>query len=130
MNCPAMPPGGGRGMKFRKPFSPMTRKNTPARYRAINEAILITGSSFAIAPLYGVKYIDDNRIDLGILQRGCSFYDPKQSRNGPRLASDDEGDARPDQVRSRWHCRDRARPIGFRRAGSPAEQRAFARQYD
>src|SRR6516165_11041139 len=30
MNCPAMPPGGGRGMKFRKPFNPITRKITPA----------------------------------------------------------------------------------------------------
>src|SRR6266403_5960449 len=69
MNCPAMPPGGGRGMTFRKPFSPKTRKITPARYRAITEAILITGLSFAIAPLYDVKYIDANRLDLGILQR-------------------------------------------------------------
>src|SRR5215470_2639046 len=48
MNCPAMPPGGGRGMKFRKPFSPITRKITPARYRAITEAVLITGFSFSI----------------------------------------------------------------------------------
>src|SRR5260370_26471778 len=61
---------------------------------------------------------------------GCSFYDPKQSRNGPRLASDDEGDARPNKVRCRWYWRDRARPIGFRRAGSPADQRTLARQYD
>src|SRR6266403_446561 len=69
MNCPVMPPGWGRGMKFRKPFSPMTRKITPARYRAITVAILITGSSFAIAPLYDVKYIDAKILDLGILQR-------------------------------------------------------------
>src|ERR1700694_5352060 len=103
MNCPAMPPGGGRGMKFRKPFSPKTRKIKPAKYRAITEAILITEFSFAIAPLYDVKYIDAKRLDLGILQRGCSFYDPKQSRNRPRLASHDEGDARPDKVRSRWY---------------------------
>src|SRR5258706_3517001 len=73
MNCPAMPPGGGRGMKFRKPFSPKTRKITPARYRAITEAILITGFSFAIAPLYDVKYIDANILDLGILQRDAVF---------------------------------------------------------
>src|SRR5258705_12863823 len=73
MNCPAMPPGWGRGMKFRKPFSPMTRKITPARYRAITEAILITGFSFAIAPLYDVKYIDAKRLDLGILQRDVVF---------------------------------------------------------
>src|SRR5437667_4327464 len=48
MNCPAMPPGGGRGMKFRKPFRPKTRKITPARYRAIAEAVLITWFSFWI----------------------------------------------------------------------------------
>src|SRR5258708_5488175 len=48
MNCPAMPPGGGRGIKFRKPFRPKTRKITPARYRAIAEAVLITGFSFWI----------------------------------------------------------------------------------
>src|SRR6202045_4958157 len=48
MNCPAMPPGGGRGMKFRKPFRPKTRKIMPARYRAIAEAVLIVGFSFWI----------------------------------------------------------------------------------
>src|SRR6267154_6400058 len=48
MNCPARPPGGGRGMKFRKPFKPKTRKITPARYWAIKEAILIIGFSFGI----------------------------------------------------------------------------------
>src|SRR5271155_5846685 len=52
MNCPAMPPGGGRGMKFRKPLRPKTRKITPARYRAITEAILITGFSFSIGRHY------------------------------------------------------------------------------
>src|SRR5258708_16638163 len=48
MNSPAMPPGGGRGMKFRKPFRPKTTKIMPARYRAIAEAVLITGFSFWI----------------------------------------------------------------------------------
>src|SRR5580704_12529353 len=47
MNCPAMPPGGGSGMKFRKPFRPKTRKMTPARYRAIVETVLITWFSFS-----------------------------------------------------------------------------------
>src|ERR1700751_2268775 len=46
MNCPATPPGGGRGIKFRKPFRPKTRKITPARYRAITEAVLIAVSPF------------------------------------------------------------------------------------
>src|SRR5260370_36968862 len=73
MTLTGRPPGGGRGMKFRKPFSPKTRKITPARYRAITEAILITGFSFAIAPLYDVKYIDAKRLDLGILKRDAVF---------------------------------------------------------
>src|SRR4051794_11519916 len=51
MNCPAIPPGGGSGMKFRKPFSPITRKITPARYRRITEAVLITGSPFGASAL-------------------------------------------------------------------------------
>jgi hypothetical protein len=50
-------------MKFRKPFSPITRKITPARCRAIMEAVLITGFSFPIAPLHGVKYIGMNILD-------------------------------------------------------------------
>jgi hypothetical protein len=44
-------PGGGRGMKFRKPFSPITRKIRPARYRAITEAVFITGFSFSIGAI-------------------------------------------------------------------------------
>src|SRR5258706_3709586 len=43
-----MPPGGGRGMKFRKLFRQKTRKITPARYWAIKEAVLIIGFSFGI----------------------------------------------------------------------------------
>jgi hypothetical protein len=57
MNCPAMPPGGGMGMKFRKPFRPKTRKITPARYRAIAEAVLITGFSFSIGSHYMASII-------------------------------------------------------------------------
>jgi hypothetical protein len=41
-------PGGGRGMKFRKPFRPKTRKITPARNRAIAETVLITRFSFSV----------------------------------------------------------------------------------
>src|SRR6266436_5590156 len=36
-------------------------------------------------------------------ERFSFFYDARLSRDGPRLASDDEGDARPDEVCSRWH---------------------------
>src|SRR5216684_6417033 len=57
MNCPAMPPGGGRGMKFRKPFRPKTRKIAPARYRAIVEAVFITGFSFSIGSHYMASII-------------------------------------------------------------------------
>jgi hypothetical protein len=31
------------------------------------------------------------------------FYDARYSSGGPCLASNDEGDARPDEVRSRWY---------------------------
>jgi MarR family 2-MHQ and catechol resistance regulon transcriptional repressor len=59
-----MPPGGGKGMKFRKPFRPKTRKITPARYRAIAETVLITRFSFFDwQPFHGVNHIDVNIID-------------------------------------------------------------------
>src|SRR5258707_4816846 len=57
MNCPATPPGGGSGMKFRKPFSPKTRKITPARYRAITEAVFIIEFSFSIGGHYAASII-------------------------------------------------------------------------
>src|SRR5260370_36661821 len=64
MNCPATPGGGGKGMKCRKPFSPITRKIAPARYRATMEVVFITGFSFSIAALcIGVNHIDINIID-------------------------------------------------------------------
>src|ERR1700722_6536736 len=77
MNCPAMPPGGGRGMKFRKPFKPKTRKITPARYWAINETVLMTGFSFEIF-LQAVQLrwmrLDDIR---------CNTYQPKNITPSP-----------------------------------------------
>jgi hypothetical protein len=64
MNCPATPAGGGSGMKFRKPFNPITRKITPARYRAITAAILITRFlPFGSALLLCANNIDANTID-------------------------------------------------------------------
>src|ERR1700741_2881701 len=103
MNCPAIPPGGGSGMKFRKPFSPITRKITPARYRAIPEAVFMTGSPFLIDAITLTPSILMS-IYLMMYNSGRFrfFYDPRQSRHGPRLAGNDEGDARPDKVRSRW----------------------------
>jgi len=59
-------------MKFRKPFSPKNEKDHAARYRAIRKRFH-TGFSFAIAPLYGVKYIDAKRLISGILQRDAVF---------------------------------------------------------
>src|SRR6202040_3591947 len=98
---------------------------------AIAEAVLITRFSFFDwQPFHGVNHIDLNTIDEVYFLEIQVFYEPRHSRTGPRLASNDEGDARPDEVCSRWYCRDRARPFGFRRAGSPAAQGAFARQYD
>src|SRR5947209_14649554 len=104
MNCPAMPPGGGSGMKFRKPLRPKTRKITPARYRATVEAVLITGFSFWIG---GHSMVSIILISIPLMMytswRFRFFYDARLSRDGPRLAGNDEGDARPDEVCSRWH---------------------------
>src|ERR1700689_1168321 len=104
MNCPAMAPGGGMGMKFRKPFKPNTRKITPARYRAIAEAVFIKRILlFDWQPLHGVNPLDLNRIDDVYFRRIQVFHGPRHSRAGARLACHDEGDARPDEVRSRWY---------------------------
>ena len=48
-------------------------------------------------------YIDVNIIDDVYFSEIQVFYAPKQSRDGSRLDSNDEGDARPDKVRSRWY---------------------------
>src|SRR5580658_4799751 len=64
MNWPATPAGGGNGMKCRKPFSPITKKIKPARYRAITEAVFITRFSFFDRRRYiDVVYIDVNILD-------------------------------------------------------------------
>src|SRR5277367_5351472 len=107
MNCPAIPPGGGRGMKFRKPFRPKTRKITPAKYRAIVEVVLITWFSFSIGGHYMAPIL---LISIELMaytsRRFRFFYDPRHSSDGPCLARNDEGDARPDKVRSRWYRRE------------------------
>src|SRR5215469_1505935 len=51
----------------------------------------------------GATYIDVNTSDDVYFWEIQFFYDPKQSRDGPPLAGHDEGDARPDKVRSRWY---------------------------
>src|SRR5580658_2645736 len=99
MNCPAMPPGGGTGMKFRKPFRPKTRKITPARYRAIAEAVLITGFSFWIGS-YSMASIILMMYTYG---RFRFFHEPRHSGSVARLAGNNEGDARPDEVCSLWY---------------------------
>src|SRR5882762_5537223 len=98
MNCPAMPGGGGKGMKCRKPFSPITRKITPARYRAITEAVLITGSPFkSRSPTISSIILISIEL-MTYTSRGFRFfYDPGHSSDGPCLARNDEGDARPDK---------------------------------
>src|SRR5260221_10392553 len=104
MNCPAMPPGGGMGMKFRKPLRPKTGKITPAKYRAIVETVLIIGFSFSIGSHYLASIILIS-IDLMAYtsRRFRFFYDRRHSSDGPCLARNDEGDARTDKVRSRWY---------------------------
>jgi hypothetical protein len=54
-------------------------------------------------PLHGVNHIDINIVDDVYFGEIQIFYDPRHSGAGPRLAGDDEGDARPDKVRSRWY---------------------------
>src|ERR1700676_2692596 len=104
MNCPAMPPGGGRGMKFRKPFRPKTRKIAPARYRAIAEAVLITRFSFSVAAINdGTNQIDVNIIDGVYFGKIQESYGPRCSGDVARLACNDEGNARADALRSRWY---------------------------
>jgi hypothetical protein len=75
-------------MKFRKPFRPKTRKITPARYRAIAEAVFIIGLSFWIGDhSNGVNHIDVNIIDdfaprstdSGILV-GATGYEKRRSQ--------------------------------------------------
>src|ERR1700740_2040625 len=98
MNCPAMPGGGGKGMKFRKPFSPITRKITPARYRAITETVFITGFSFSVGAIALASRILISIDSMMYTSRRFRFfYAPRQSSYGPRLAGNDEGDARSDK---------------------------------
>src|SRR5258705_14016379 len=55
-------------------------------------------------PLHGANPIDVNIVDdvyFGEIQ--VFLNDAKYSRDGPRLASNDEGDARPDEVCGRWY---------------------------
>jgi hypothetical protein len=54
-------------------------------------------------PFHGVNHIDANTIDDVYFWEIQFFYDARLSRHGPRLASNDEGDARPDEVCSRWY---------------------------
>jgi hypothetical protein len=49
------------------------------------------------------KCIDVNIVDDVYFEEIQEFYDPGQSEAGTRLACHDEGDARSDKVRSRWH---------------------------
>jgi hypothetical protein len=62
-----VPAGGGNGMKCRKPFNPITKKITPARYRAIADAILITELLLDAAG----HCIDVIHIDINIIDAVC-----------------------------------------------------------
>src|SRR5260370_31669485 len=99
MNCPAMPPGGGRGMKFRKPFRPKTRKIAPARYRAIAEAVFIIGFSFSIGSHYMASII---LLSIYLMMytsgRIQETYDRRYSEARSSLACNDKGDAGPDAL--------------------------------
>src|SRR6266511_4222997 len=121
MNCPAMPPGWGRGMRFRKPFSPKIRKIRPARYRAITEAVLITRFSFSVGSLnHGAEHLEVKIIDGVLFGKIQESYGPRYSGDIARLARHVEGDARVDPLRSSGNRRHRTRRLGFPRAGSTA----------
>src|SRR5580658_6181492 len=49
-------------------------------------------------PFHGVNHIDVNTIDDVYSLEIQVFYEPRPSGSGTRLASNDEGDARPDEV--------------------------------
>src|SRR5271154_721921 len=99
MNCPAMPPGGGIGMKFRKPFRPNTRKITPARYRAIADTVLIKVLLSVTAAEQVVNHLDVNIVDGIYFCRIQVFYGPRHSGRRSRLACNDQGDACADALR-------------------------------
>src|ERR1700733_9601941 len=115
INCPAMPPGGGRGMKFRKPFRPKTRKITPARYRAIAEMVLMTRFSFSLGSHepWRANHIDINIVDGVYFRRIQVSYGPRYSGAGARLARHVEGDARLGALRSSGNRRNWTRRVGF-----------------
>src|ERR1700751_242511 len=54
-------------------------------------------------PLHDANHIDVNMIDDVCFGEIQESYAPRQSGAGPRLACHDQGDARPDEVRSRWY---------------------------
>jgi hypothetical protein len=86
MNWAAVPVGGGKWIKFRKPLSPITRKIKPARYRAIVEAILITlYSPIRSATLLAAKNIDVNIMDVVYFREIQVFLWPRafKERTGP-----------------------------------------------
>src|SRR5580692_10798838 len=93
MNCPATPLGGGSGMKRRKPFRPKTRKITPARYRAIVDAVFIRDLLCWITTI-DANYLDANTTDGIFFRKIQVIYAPRFSKVGPRLARHDQSDAR------------------------------------
>src|ERR1700676_1152773 len=94
MNCPATPLGGGSGMKCRKPFRPKTRKITPARYRAIVDAVFIQVLLRLTVITIDANYLDVNISDGVFFSKIQVIYGPKRPKNGPRLARHDQSDAR------------------------------------
>src|ERR1700730_15673939 len=102
MNCPAMPPGGGRGNEVQEAVQAENKKDHARQISGNcgsgfhNRVLLLDWQ-----PFHGVNHIDVNIVDEVYFWEIQVFYDARLSRDGPRLASNDEGDARPDEVRSR-----------------------------
>src|SRR5258708_29339441 len=54
-------------------------------------------------PLHGINPLDVNIVDDVYFGEIQESYDPRQSGAGPRLACNDEGNARADALRRCWH---------------------------
>ena len=94
----------GKGNEVQEAVQPHNKKDHARQISGDYGSGSHNGFSFSTGRhCIGVTYIDIKTIDDDILLGDSGFYDPKHSRDGPRLASDDEGDARPDKVRSRWY---------------------------
>jgi hypothetical protein len=99
-----MPPRRGKGNEVQEAVQAEDKKDHTNQISgdygsSFHNRVLL----FDWQPFHGVNHIDINIVDVVYFWEIQVFYDARLSRDGPRLASNDEGDARPDEVRSRWY---------------------------